>query len=152
LHSIPDVPAPQDTRGTEPLILLVTPSDRHGDAARLASADFRVITTSRSESSVRQILAAGAAVIAIELVPALEQASIEFASQVGHLTRQRGGPSILLFGPAISPPVVDQLAALRAQWVPLPETAREELVAAVRAAVDRRAPLVASVPPDDVGR
>ena len=116
---------------TAPLVLLITPTDRQQDAPRLTDAGFRVIVTSRGQSTVRQIIDAGPVVIAIELVPALSDETMAF---VDHVARSGGDhrTPLVIYGPSVSVETRRHIAQAGAKWVEVRQDCPSDMVEGIR--------------------
>lgn len=126
--------AAHDRHASRPLVLLITPTDRHRDTERLTHAGLRVIATSAAESSARQIMEAQPAVIAIELVPSVTQDAIRLLSEVQATSRMRRVP-LLVYGDPTSSGIEQQIERAGARWVPLPDANRDALLREVEYAL-----------------
>jgi len=116
--------------GTGALLLLVSPSDRHRDAALLARAGFRVIATSRMESSAAQVLNALPTAIAVELIGAFADETFAFVAQLMTGSRQRRVP-VVLYGDGATPAQRATMQKLGVGWVQLGDDNRSELAVTV---------------------
>jgi hypothetical protein len=116
---------------TSTLVLLITPTDRQQHAQRLTDAGFQVIVTSRAQSTVRQIVDAAAAVIAIELVPALSDETIAFIDHVARSGNDQLTP-LVIYGPSASVAVRRRIGAAGALWVEVQEESPSDLVEGIR--------------------
>jgi hypothetical protein len=117
---------PGEWNGDCGLVLLITPSDRCGDAHRLDAAGMRVVTTSRAESSLRQVVNARPAVVAIEWLPSFAEETLAYLAQVILSTRGRAIP-VLVYGDAPGD-ARDDVARCGGEWVDVTEEERDGLV------------------------
>lgn len=116
---------------SRPLVLLLTPTDRHGDARRLTDAGLRVIATSRAESSLRQVFDAQPSVIAIEWLPSFAAETLAYLALFMLSAQSRPIP-VLVYGSAPGT-IVDEVGRLGGEWVPVTSDDRAGLVSRVRA-------------------
>ena len=112
-------------------LLLVSPTDRHCDAARLRRAGHRVITTSQVQSTMQQMLDAAPCAIWVELVPSLAEETLEFVSQLAMRARFRHIP-VMVYGTAATALQMEEVAAMGVARVHPTDLDREELVIAVQ--------------------
>ena len=134
-HRLDEAPPGERTRQVpRDLVMLITPTDRHRDAARLAGAGLRVIATSHSQSTARQIMEARPAVVAVELVPSLAQDALRLLAQLSVTSRIHRVP-LFVYGPGATASTQETIATLGGTWVPLLDDDRVELVTTVRRAL-----------------
>jgi hypothetical protein len=131
-HRAPDRDAgntPMTQRG-EVLLMLVSPTDRHGDAGRLAQLGFRVITTSQAQSSPRQVIDAAPAAVLVELVTGFARETVDFLAQVARASRGRR-ISLLVYGAQASEGDEVAIHDLGVRWVRVGASDRAALAVAV---------------------
>jgi methylmalonyl-CoA mutase cobalamin-binding subunit len=115
---------------SETLLMLVSPMDRHGDAARLRGAGFRVIVTSQVQSTARQVADAAPAAVVVEFVPAFASETFAFMSHLARASRRK--PMVLFaYGSDASDTDRARLSEFGARWVPLGTSERGVLGVAV---------------------
>jgi hypothetical protein len=112
------------------LILLVTPTDRHGDAARLTDAGFRVMCTSQVQSTVNQMVDTAPAVIAVELIPSLAHEIMALLSRLASASQRH--VRVLVYGISATADDLRHIARHGASWLPLPQPQRSALATALR--------------------
>ena len=116
------------THADDGIVMIVSPTDRYGDADRLTEAGFRVIATSQGRSTVQQILDANPAVVVVELVPAFAAETIGFLTRLAGPGRRRR-ISLVVYGEQASQTDHAALDAIGARWVQLGPSDRGALAA-----------------------
>jgi hypothetical protein len=119
---------------TSALVLLITPTDRQQDAQRLTAAGFRVIVTSRAQSTVRQIIDADSAVIAIEFVPSFSDETLAFIDHVARSGRDPRTP-LVIYGSNTTVATRRRMDAAGAIWVEVRQECPSDLVEGIRGAL-----------------
>ena len=114
----------------ETLVMLVSPLDRHHDAHMLSRAGYRVITTSRMQSTASQVLRATPAAIAIELVSAFAADTFDFAAALAEASRARSIP-VVIYGSHVDEAGLAAMRSIGAIWVAVSATDRSKLAVAI---------------------
>lgn len=118
------------------IVLLVSPVDRHGDAARLRQAGLRVVATSQVMETPAQMLRAAPTVIAIEQVPAFVHETTAFVGELAAAARRRR-IALIVYGPGATDSNIAAIRSHGALWVEVAAIDRTPLIDAVTQAITR---------------